>query len=389
MATQQPAAQTGRLRGKAPDIFHGDRSKSETFKQQFKVYQGINDNHEVMQNPYYRTMQALSLIKGPLVNDWVDDQITDLMEKVSRQQNPIPRTEPALWTDFMAAFNAAFTDTTKRQKAQTAIQQLRMRGDDLDSYVSTFRHIARDAEYALDANGTIHLFALGLKPGLLDAILHRDAQPNTMEEWITSARTEQQKYAHRQALKYPHQAHFQWVNQRQPPRQQRNGARRHPNDETVPMDVDQPVFTQVRRAYTEADKKRLQEQGRCFNCEKQGHMARECPAKKKQSFRSDQRSFRSDQQQLFRSGPSPSGSGQYFKKKSYGPPKRTQGFRKSNKPFKYTPQIRVAQIEEVEEEEEEEEQEEDVPSLAIRTARLSEDQREQWLTEMRDMGINF
>jgi hypothetical protein len=47
------------------------------------------------------------------------------------------------------------------------------------------------------------------------------------------------------------------------------------------------------------------------------------------------------------------------------------------------------QIEEVEEEEEEEEPEEDVPSLAIRTARLSEDQREQWLTEMRDMGINF
>jgi hypothetical protein len=59
-----------------------------------------------------------------------------------------------------------------------------------------------------------------------------------------------------------------------------------------------------------------------------------------------------------------------------------QGFRKSNKPFKYTPQIRVAQIEE-------EEPEEDVPSLAICTARLSEDQREQWLTEMRDMGINF
>jgi hypothetical protein len=31
MAAQQPAAQTGRLRGEAPDIFHGDRSKSETF----------------------------------------------------------------------------------------------------------------------------------------------------------------------------------------------------------------------------------------------------------------------------------------------------------------------------------------------------------------------
>jgi hypothetical protein len=34
-------------------------------------------------------------------------------------------------------------------------------------------------------------------------------------------------------------------------------SRRHPNDETVPMDIDQPVFTEVRRAYTEADKNRL------------------------------------------------------------------------------------------------------------------------------------
>jgi hypothetical protein len=184
MATQ-PAAQTGHLRGEAPDIFHGDRSKSKTFKQQFKVYQGLNNNHEVMQNPYYCTMQALSLIKGPLVNDWVDDQITDLMEKVTCQQNSIPRTEPALWTNFMTTFNTAFTDTMKRQKAQTAIQQLRMRGDNLDAYVSTFKHITKEAEYALDANGTIHLFTLGLKPGLLDTILHRNNQLNTMEEWVT------------------------------------------------------------------------------------------------------------------------------------------------------------------------------------------------------------
>jgi hypothetical protein len=30
---------TTKLKGEAPDIFDGDRTKSEAFKQQFKVYQ--------------------------------------------------------------------------------------------------------------------------------------------------------------------------------------------------------------------------------------------------------------------------------------------------------------------------------------------------------------
>ena len=56
------------------------------------------------------------------------------------------------------------------------------------------------------------------------------------------------------------------------------------------------------------------------------------------------------------------------------------------------PRIRSATIEEIEEEEGSDDMDidqEDVPSLAVRTACLSEGQREQWLSEMRDMGINF
>jgi hypothetical protein len=43
---------------------------------------------------------------------------------------------------------------------------------------------------------------------------------------------------------------YTWIQ----PQPHQNGNSRHLNDQTVPMDVDPPVFTQVRHAYTEAQK---------------------------------------------------------------------------------------------------------------------------------------
>ena len=70
-----------------------------------------------------------------------------------------------------------------------------MKGDVLDGYIAAFKHLAKEAGYALDVAETVNIFALGLKRGLMAAILHRDNQPDTMEDWITAARTERQKFA--------------------------------------------------------------------------------------------------------------------------------------------------------------------------------------------------
>ena len=80
---QQPAVLTTKLRGEPPEVFNGDRTKSETYKQQFRVYRYMNPNNEIMATPYYRVMQHLSRIRGPLVNDWKDDQIQDLVDKTT------------------------------------------------------------------------------------------------------------------------------------------------------------------------------------------------------------------------------------------------------------------------------------------------------------------
>jgi Retrotransposon gag protein len=144
-----------------------------------------------MASPYYRTSYALSLIKGPLVKDWVKEQVSALIEKVTCTVNQIGEDEDILWEEYATAFDAAFTNTTKKQQAFNTLQHLRMNKDDLDTYVATFKHLAKVAGYTMNEPGTTYLFALGLKQGLMDAILHRDTQPVTLDDWINQARTEQ------------------------------------------------------------------------------------------------------------------------------------------------------------------------------------------------------
>jgi len=53
------------------------------------------------------------------------------------------------------------------------------------------------------------------------------------------------------------------------------------------MDVDTLVFTMVWHANIKANKACFKQKGRCFSCDKQGHMAKDCPNWKKQFSRFD------------------------------------------------------------------------------------------------------
>ena len=93
---QQPALLTGKLRGKPPKVFDRDRIKFKAHKQQFHVYRYMNSNHEIMATPYYCVMQHLSWIRGPLVDDWKDNQIQDLINKTTQAQNPVTQGDEDL-----------------------------------------------------------------------------------------------------------------------------------------------------------------------------------------------------------------------------------------------------------------------------------------------------
>jgi hypothetical protein len=123
-----------------------------------------------------------------------------------------------------------------------------MQGKDQDGYIATFKHLAKEAGYTLDTEGTIQLFAHSLPKGLASAIIYHNSQPSTMDEWIMAAQTEMQKFARRQAFINPRFMKYQWV---QPTTDNNNNKRlthrrRHPNDEVVPMDVDPLAYTNLR-----------------------------------------------------------------------------------------------------------------------------------------------
>jgi len=215
----------------------------------------------------------------------------------------------------------------------------------------------------------------------------------TFMEWIAATWREKENYKMWQAVMHLQRHQFKWASQKQ---LQRNGHQHHPNDESVPMDIDPLVFTQIRQATVssgtkEAKSSCFRNEGQCFYCGEQGHIARLCPKKKYQyskPHQTEQKSF-SNWFKRF--------DHLKFDQSKYDQPKsnHNRGFWKSNKQllkFGYYPQGCVASIKEVEEEGDKNEgyQESfEPPSLAARTAQLFDDQKESWLQELDSLDIHF
>ena len=60
----------GGMRGNPPAVFTGDRSKSNEFLEDFKVYRMANQGNQTMRVPLERVALILTYIKGKNVQDW-------------------------------------------------------------------------------------------------------------------------------------------------------------------------------------------------------------------------------------------------------------------------------------------------------------------------------
>jgi hypothetical protein len=141
-----------------------------------------------MANPFSHVTTALTYMTGDAMEAWKEDQLNVLMGRVNMG---ILETDEQLWDLFEANFQQAFTNTHKAQDIQHDDQSIRQK-DNLDSYISDFKRVARDAEVSLNDIGTIALFKKGLKKGLLDAIIDTDtydplATPWTFDRWAKEA----------------------------------------------------------------------------------------------------------------------------------------------------------------------------------------------------------
>jgi hypothetical protein len=94
-------ANNGKLSGKEPTVFTGNRTDAEAFILEWQIYQMLNYNAEVMHQPFTRAMLFLSFIKGPAAHEWNMLQVNWLMTRARTRALP---TEEFLYDTIEAVF---------------------------------------------------------------------------------------------------------------------------------------------------------------------------------------------------------------------------------------------------------------------------------------------
>ena len=266
----------GSLKGKAPEVFNGDRTKSKAFMSELKIYFTLNRNKTDVKNCYSRTLIALSFIKGPNIVNWVDTQF-DVVKQQLRHLCGKDEYDDLLWEEFENRFKKAFVSSTIKESAIVKMENLKMKGDQLDEYIAEHTTLISELEWEHDSEISCQTFRKGLPPPLAKRVIEMEGMPSSLTMWIKQTQKHHARWAMSKALGYQAKREqlgkkFSKWNSKETYREKKK--ERDPDA----MDVD---FTQMH-----PDKKeRLMKSGSCFQCEKQGHLSRECPNKNKASIR--------------------------------------------------------------------------------------------------------
>jgi Retrotransposon gag protein/Zinc knuckle len=110
-----------------PQIFDGDRTKADAFMRELRIFMIANRGVPGFESPIRRIAIALTFIKGPEVDGWVEG-ILNAVE----QLHPINDNVEYTYLDFLQRFNEQFADSTKQETARAAIHRLKFKFPEID-----------------------------------------------------------------------------------------------------------------------------------------------------------------------------------------------------------------------------------------------------------------
>jgi len=255
---------TGALRGIPPTIFNGERAELQQFLRKFKRYQIQNKGIDLVDNPYKQVVTAMGMMKGKKVNQWVAAQLKKMKERVTAGTL---KTNELLWDEFEVAFTKAWTDSTEKQDASHRLQNLKMKGEDLDEYIAEFEELMTIGGWDEKSEATMILFRNGLPKHICNACMFREKMSNTLEKWQETAREE---IVRRCAFKVMNeQLGIPFIPKKgQPstPAKQSKTGFYAPGSDPVPMHVDVTTTqkTERPRKLTDEEREKLRREGRCF-----------------------------------------------------------------------------------------------------------------------------
>jgi hypothetical protein len=246
---------------------------------------------EQMIQPPKRAALLLGFIKGPNVNDWFQLRTDEMLDRYNRDVDP---NDPIYWDDLGQKFMQAFNNTASRERAEEKLQHLTWIPGDVDTFLAQFRTLANQAQYPLSAKPTITLFASKLPFKMMQHI-YMVVKPHDFNGWTDAARQYHQDNTTVQNVRgiYEENPKKAFTNKKTG-----FSAKQWAQILRVKMPVPDPdkmdTCADRSRSYsnlrnkkktlgcvstTKEDPETQHKEGHCFTCNKQGHLARNCPDK--------------------------------------------------------------------------------------------------------------
>jgi hypothetical protein len=286
----------GKLGGNPPEEFNGERSKANAFMNQFNLYRLSNYDAEPMVVPMKRATLLLGFIKGPLVDDWVKRWTQWAINQFAI--NHRPPTDEYYWTQISNGFQTAFQDTGARERAKKELHMLRWDPESIDTFLARFESLAEAADFELDSNPTKSILARKLPYSMVDH-LYKVVKPGTYPEYCEAIR---QFHADNTAVQNVKGYQNSGTPQKKDRRNLLGGYSQREWAKILGVDLDKVELpkrsdamdtsarsrskfkkTRGRVATTEKpDTETQRKEGRCFSCNQQGHLSKNCPNKEGQ-----------------------------------------------------------------------------------------------------------
>ena len=143
--------------GQIPQVFNGDRLKTEGFVDSLRAYFRLNHEVPALQSYLTKIAFTLTLIQGPSVQEWARQ-----MGRWLDTLNPATDDELDTWNQFIVQFETSFDDTQKVQKARSQLDRLTMKWPEVDQYTMDFEKLTREANYQIGSPETTQMYLKGL-----------------------------------------------------------------------------------------------------------------------------------------------------------------------------------------------------------------------------------